>query len=226
MPSLCSFMTLWTLRFPLELADDDVFFAMCHRPALDLRLPPGPRRRCPEPSAWRTSARGGSSRRIRTATRLGQQGVFGIGGNAVLQKLFLTFEHPLSQSLEIDIQFFRLGQHLRLFFPYMVPDALSKNCKFCIPMIILRVDSVQLGGQNLGDVMFLIRFIHNVPPDMRADGGIEDFFLQEGVNFQLGQGPIDDLCFPSDRLRLFKVFEETFDRVVVLLQDRDGVGFG
>jgi hypothetical protein len=85
-------------------------------------------------------------------------------------------------------------------------------------MITLRVDSVKLGNQDVGDVMFLVRFVHNVPPDMRADGGVENFFLQDGVDLQLGQGLIDDLCFQACRVRLFKVFEKTFHRVMALLQ--------
>jgi hypothetical protein len=42
------------------------------------------------------------------------------------------------------------------------------------------------------------------------------------VNLQFGQRLLDDLCFPAGLFRLFKVFEEIFDRIVILLQDRDG----
>jgi hypothetical protein len=61
-------------------------------------------------------------------------------------------------------------------------------------MIIFRVDRVHLGNQDFGHVMFLARLVHDVPSDMRADAGIKDFFFEEGVNLQLGQGLIDDLC--------------------------------
>ena len=93
-------------------------------------------------------------------------------------------------------------------------------------MIILRVDSVQLGNQDFGHVVFLVRLVHDVLSDMRADGRIEDFFFEDGVNLQLGQGLIDDLCFPAGCFRLFEFFEETFDRIVILLQDGDGMVFG
>ena len=62
--------------------------------------------------------------------------------------------------------------------------------------------------------------------DMGADGGIEDFFFEDGVNLQLGQGLIDDLGFPAGCFRLFELFEESFDGIVILLQDGDGMGFG
>jgi hypothetical protein len=67
-------------------------------------------------------------------------------------------------------------------------------------MIIFRVDRVHLGNQDFGHVMFLVRLVHDVPSDMRADAGIKDFFFEEGVNLQLGQGLIDDLCFPAGRI--------------------------
>ena len=67
-------------------------------------------------------------------------------------------------------------------------------------MIILRVDRVHLGNQDFGHVMFLVRLVHDVPSDMRADAGIKDFFFEEGVNLQLRQGLIDDLCFPAGRI--------------------------
>jgi hypothetical protein len=61
---------------------------------------------------------------------------------------------------------------------------------------------------------------------MRADGRIEDFFFQDGVNLQLCQRLINNLGSPGQCFRLFEFFEQAFDRIVILLQNRNGVGFG
>ena len=127
-PSLCSFMTLWTLRFPAEL-DDDFLGHGFTAPPETCACRHGRTSPWPALSGW--SIRGGCrSGRIRTAVGLRHHRVFGVGRNPVFQQLFLAGEHPLSESLEIDIEFFGLGQHLGFFFPDVCRTLSARTVNF------------------------------------------------------------------------------------------------
>ena len=85
-------------------------------------------------------------------------------------------------------------------------------------------DSVQFCDQHFGHVVFLVRLVHDVFSDMGAHGGIKDLFFENGVNLEVGQGLVDDLCFPGGCFRLLELIEKGFNGIVILLQDRDRGG--
>ena len=103
--------------------------------------------------------------------------MFRILRDTILLQLALARQHALAQGLEVHLDAFCLGEHLALFFIYVVPNALRQYGKFCIPMIVSPAGPVELRDKYSRNVVLFIRFVHQVLAYVFPDRGIKNLFL-------------------------------------------------
>ena len=102
-------------------------------------------------------------------------------------------------ALEVDVKAFRLGKHLFLFLSLsLFVHAFCKNRELGFAVIAVPGRAVELRDQNLGDMMLLVSFVHELRANVLADGRIEDLFFENGVNLEFGEHP-GRRCSPGRR---------------------------
>src|SRR5687767_12962609 len=106
-----------------------------------------------------------------------------------------------------------------------MPDVFSQHGELRRTMILVRA-SIQLGNQDLGNMVLFIRLVHHLASDVRTNGGIENLFLEDSMYFQGGQSPIDDFLRVTDALGFLELLEQFLDSVVVFPEDGDRVILG
>ena len=108
-------------------------------------------------------------------------------------ELLLAIEHLTAESLEIHLDAFCLRQHVAFFFLDVMPHTLSQDSELRVAVIIATTVAIELGYQNTGDVVFLVRLVHKVFSDMLSDNRVENLFLDQSMYLQFSQGLGNDL---------------------------------
>src|SRR5512144_34936 len=130
-----------------------------------------------------------------------------------------------AQRPQIELRLARLRKHLVLFLLDVMFHVLAEHLDLRLPLRIADLAGLYLRDQFLRRRMLDLGLVHQVfVIDGLADGGIEDLFLDLGVQRQLLADSVCQLLLLCVAARALELVKHVLDAIVILHQQGAGIG--